>query len=248
LKEIFLLIFFVILVIFITGILINPFANNNSDIIKEVFKALIDLSIPVLIGSILVTIASSLYNTHQEYNKVRKDLIEELLHSYNKVKKIRRIQKYEKSDTLDFIEIQFHDLIDVQLEFEYYMNQIDLYRNIFEKEKAILLLHMAHQMERYLNKLLQEFGDLIKSKKGNIEKTKTQNKIEEDNEKIREFVNDDGFNRDFTEFFHVSLYLIRNDFLSHTQRSIKSEEWSIINSILTSKEYKDFLKEIKEED
>ena len=234
--------------IFIIGILINPFANNNSDILKEVFKALIDLSIPVLIGSILVTIASSLYNTHQEYNKVRKDLIEELLHSYNKVKKIRRIQTYEKSDTLDFIEIQFHDLINVQLEFEYYMKQIDLYRNIFEKEKAILLLHMAHQMESYLNKLLQEFGKLIKSKNRNIEKTETQNKIgEEDNEKIRQFVNDDGFNRDFTEYFHVSLYLIRNDFLSHTQRSLKSEKWSIINSILISDEYKEFLKELEEE-
>jgi hypothetical protein len=88
------------------------------------------------------------------------------LSSYLKVKKVRRIQKCQKNKTINPYKVemtQLNNLIDVQLEFENYMNQLDLYHNIFNKEKANILLDLAHQMEHYLNELFKAFGNLEQS-------------------------------------------------------------------------------------
>ena len=152
--------------ILITALIFFPFEGKEKhDIGLEFIKNLIQLLLIAIIGGIIVQIHNQQRDIQKKRNDLKKELYHDFVHSYFKVKRVRRILEagvYNKDSPTDrtmlysIFEKEIHKLIDAQLEYESYAVYLEwLSKNdVFTDKKAANDLQIyAGQIEVYLNRL-----------------------------------------------------------------------------------------------
>lgn len=199
--------------------------NERNELKIELIKNLIQLSLIVIIGGILVHEYTLDRDKDKKQDELKKDLYLAMIASYFKVKKVRRVLEAgvkNKDHPADMkilypvYEAQIRELNETQLEYESHREQLclfikaDGFRN---KEIGHQLKDNAGIMERYLDKIVN-----------------TYQKSESDNEiyvsKIKElndFIFDTkSFKKGFSYYHHSSINLFLSEMLNVKQIPVDS--------------------------
>jgi hypothetical protein len=205
-----------LIVVLIALILIYVFFPNNSvdqnKLRLEFVKLLIQLLLIGLFGGIFGGIFLQEYNRRRErniaLNEYRKKLLDKLTHSYFKAKKARRILEAninnpvnDKTTVREVYDTQIKEIIDAQLEFEFYYNQLQAIPHVFSDKTTKELVNLTKKIEHNLNLIINEYKKFTKSP----EKTIAQLP------KLNEFIHRKTFKQDFSNYVHVTFVLIQDE-------------------------------------
>ncbi len=147
-------------------------------------------------------------------NEFRKNLLANLTRAYFKAKKARRIldgnieNKKDNTCTGEIsrkvYEAQIKEIIDAQLEFEFYHDQLEANPHIFSDKSTHDLEDLTHQIEHNLNAIIKEYQDLNPS----IDPLKYDTLKE-----LKDFIATETFKTKFSNHFHKCFDLIQREFL-----------------------------------
>lgn len=156
--------------IILFGVLPTNYAGDASNkwfaLEFELVKLLLQLVIAGIIGKILLDTYNAGREKERAENQFRKDLLHELVKAYYKAKRVRRILRgniisdngAEKIDHKVYEE-QMRDIIDAQLALEYWIFQLDSFRQNF-KNNIEPLKDEAEKLQKYLSELISEYEKL----------------------------------------------------------------------------------------
>lgn len=194
------------------------FPSNREDQYKlkiEFVKILVQFFLVSIIGGIFIHEFNRVREKTKNKNEFRKLLLTNMARSYFKVKKVRRILeairlKENKSNQnvmpYPTFEMQMKDLIDVQLEFEFLHQQIQIFSTAFENEKRWdELSNDTKDIEQYLNNIIDEYQ----------KSSPTNNLIDTSKmTQLKEFIDNTGiFREKFSELFYRSVDLFQKEIL-----------------------------------
>jgi len=198
--------------------IINFFPSNREDQYKlkiEFVKILVQFFLVSIIGGIFIHEFNRVREKTKNKNEFRKLLLTNMARSYFKVKKVRRIleairlkenKSHQNVMPYPTFEMQMKDLIDVQLEFEFLHQQIQIFSTAFENEKRWdELSNDTKDIEQYLNNIIDEYQ----------KSSPTNNLIDTSKmTQLKEFIDNTGiFREKFSELFYRSVDLFQKEIL-----------------------------------
>ena len=157
------------LILIITLLLFPLPVDHKYDLESEFIGHLIELMLIVIAGGIIIERYNQRRDLEKKRNEIKKELYQNLVRSYFRVKKIRRnleagvsAKNKPVKRTMNYSEFktQMQELIDVQLDYEFYVEHLELLsqNNIFSNnEVACHLKNYAGNIEGYLNKLCDAY-------------------------------------------------------------------------------------------
>jgi hypothetical protein len=194
------------------------FPSNREDQYKlkiEFVKILVQFFLVSIIGGIFIHEFNRVREKTKNKNEFRKLLLTNMARSYFKVKKVRRIleairlkenKSHQNVMPYPTFEMQMKDLIDVQLEFEFLHQQIQIFSTAFENEKRWdELSNDTKDIEQYLNNIIDEYQ----------KSSPTNNLIDTSKmTQLKEFIDNTGiFREKFSELFYRSVDLFQKEIL-----------------------------------
>ena len=183
----------------------------------EFVKFLIQLLVIVIFGGILIQEYNRRRDRKQAFNELRKTLLANLINSYFKVKKARRILDANivsrtganvKEISWEVYEEQMKEIISAQLEFENHNYQLDTFPRTFSKRSIQVLGSDAGVMETYLKKSIDEYQGLkipLANQSQPINTSQLPN--------LEDLIDTNKFNLEFSNYFHSSVELIQGQIL-----------------------------------
>lgn len=183
----------------------------------EFVKFLIQLLVIVIFGGILIQEYNRRRDRKEAFNDLRKTLLANLINSYFKVKKARRILDanivpkagtHVKEISWEVYEEQMKEIISAQLEFENHNYQLHTFPYTFSKRSIQFLRSYADVMETYLKQSIDEYQGL------NIPiANQTQPIATSQLPKLGDMIDTNKFNKGFSNYFHSSIELIQEQIL-----------------------------------
>lgn len=207
-----------IAVVLIACVLIFAFfpENKKEELKFEFVKYLIQLSLIVIFGGILIQEYNRRRDKIKAMNDFRKTLLVSMSRAYFNTKRARRIlraniipDQITKSRGISYsvyVE-QIKVVNEAQLEFEFYMDQLETYPHVFSSENTVALIRMASGMEVCLNNLVKEYEKL--KVPFDSSKVISASRLPE----LSAFVEKEPYNASFSNLFHASAELIQKELL-----------------------------------
>ncbi len=159
------------LMVLTAGVLIFMLLSRDKgdDFKFELVKYLIQFSLIVIVGGILIQEYNRRRDKAKAINEFRKTLLANMTRAYLNTKRARRILKAHIIPTEGtgrhgiaytvYVE-QIEVINEAQLEFEFYKRQLKTYYHAFSKDNLRKLRNMASTMEKHLNEFVKEYENL----------------------------------------------------------------------------------------
>jgi len=158
----------IISVIVVIGLYPNT-PDEKNKLTTDILGYLIQFSLIAIAGGILMHEYSRQSELQKKGNELKRELYMEMLRTYFRIKRTRRILKATMSNndennqrTIEYsiLREQIHDLIDGQLDYEFYKKQLQWLtnKNVFSNtEKGNKIITNVEKIEIYLNKLTDPY-------------------------------------------------------------------------------------------
>lgn len=158
----------IISVIVVIGLYPNA-PDEKNKLTNDILGYLVQFSLIAIAGGILMHEYSRQSERQKKGNELKRELYMEMLRTYFRIKRTRRILKAAMSNnegnnqrTIEYITLreQIHDLIDGQLDYEFYKEQLQwlIEKDVFSNtEKGGKILANVNRIEDYLNKLTDPY-------------------------------------------------------------------------------------------